>query len=111
MVGKLFVIRRGALDDIGGFASLVDVLGEGRQIARRLAELGERVVVLPFVCASLASGRTLAEVGAILSLDRRRPSAAPRAPRPTRCSSRRSFHRASRSRPTRTAGRRCRWAG
>ncbi len=62
MVGKLFVIRRGALDDIGGFGSLVDVLGEDVEIARRLAELGERVVVLPFVVRSLASGRTLADV-------------------------------------------------
>jgi ceramide glucosyltransferase len=62
MVGKLFAIRRTALEAIGGFASLTDVLGEDVELARRLAERGARVAVLSFVVRSLASGRSLSEV-------------------------------------------------
>ncbi len=57
LVGKLFAIRRNALNTIGGFESLVGYLGEDMEIARRIHECGGRIVTVPIVARSLASGR------------------------------------------------------
>ena len=57
LVGKLFAIRKNALNTIGGFGSLVGYLGEDMEIARRIHECGGSVVTVPIVARSLASGR------------------------------------------------------
>lgn len=57
MVGKVFAIRRDALEAVGGFEALVDRLGEDMELARRLRALGRRVVAVPSTTWSLASGR------------------------------------------------------
>lgn len=62
MVGKLVAFRRSSLVAIGGFAPLVDVLGEDMELARRLARHGERVVVVGPLARSLASGRDLGAI-------------------------------------------------
>jgi ceramide glucosyltransferase len=59
MVGKLFAIDRAALDDVGGFESLTDVLGEDMELSRRLSEKGRTVVAAPVLARSEAGGRTL----------------------------------------------------
>ena len=65
LVGKLFAIRREALDAIGGFESLVEVIGEDMELARRLRAHGYRsVMVRGLVARSMASGRPL---GAVLA--------------------------------------------
>lgn len=58
LVGKLFAIRKPALHAIGGFESLVKYLGEDMEIARRIREHGGRVVSVPLLARSLASGRS-----------------------------------------------------
>ncbi len=58
MVGKTFAIRRDALDRIGGFRVLVDVLGEDMELAHRLRAAGSRVVVTARPALSLAGGRS-----------------------------------------------------
>lgn len=58
LVGKLFAIRTHALSAIGGFGSLVKYLGEDMEIARRIRERGGRVVTVPLLARSLASGRS-----------------------------------------------------
>jgi ceramide glucosyltransferase len=62
MVGKLFAVRRVALEAVGGFASLTDRLGEDVELARRLRARGLRVRACPAVAASLAAGRSWREV-------------------------------------------------
>lgn len=62
LVGKLFAVRRGALDDAGGFAPLTEVLGEDMELARRLRATGARIAVAPFVAHSAASGRSTRDV-------------------------------------------------
>jgi ceramide glucosyltransferase len=59
LVGKLVAIDRSALDAIGGFASMLSVLGEDMELARRLRSAGRSIVAAPVVATSLASGRTL----------------------------------------------------
>jgi len=58
LVGKLFAIRKNALNAIGGFGSLVEYLGEDMEIARRIRACGGRVVSVPLIARSLASGRS-----------------------------------------------------
>jgi ceramide glucosyltransferase len=58
LVGKLFAIRKNALVAIGGFGSLVNYLGEDMEIARRIRQGGGRVVSVPLIARSLASGRS-----------------------------------------------------
>lgn len=58
MVGKLFAVRREALEAAGGFEALADVLGEDMELARRLGERGFRVEVVPLLARSLAVGRS-----------------------------------------------------
>ena len=62
MVGKLFAVRRDALDAIGGFGGLVQHLGEDVELARRLRARGYRVKACAAVAVALASGRTWHEV-------------------------------------------------
>ena len=63
LVGKLFAVRRDALDSIGGFAPLVEVIGEDMELARRLRAHGHRsVMVRGLVARSMASGRPLRDV-------------------------------------------------
>jgi ceramide glucosyltransferase len=62
MVGKVSAVRRDALDAVGGFAGLVEHLGEDVELSRRLRGCGLRVRACPAVAASLASGRSWAEV-------------------------------------------------
>jgi ceramide glucosyltransferase len=62
MVGKVFAVRRDALDATGGFAGLVDCLGEDVELSRRLRHRGMRVRPCPAVATSLASGRSWTEV-------------------------------------------------
>lgn len=67
LVGKLFAIRKEALDAIGGFGSLVDYLGEDMEMARRVRTRGGSVVAVPLIAPSLASGRSWQSVVARFS--------------------------------------------
>ena len=58
MVGKVFAVRREALDAVGGFASLTEHLGEDVELSRRLRRQGGCVVACSEVAASIASGRS-----------------------------------------------------
>ena len=58
MVGKLFVVRRVALEQVGGFAAMVEHLGEDMELARRLRAAGWRTELANVVAPSLASGRS-----------------------------------------------------
>jgi len=62
LVGKLFAVRREALDAVGGFAALTTFLGEDMELARRLREAGSRVIVAPLVAHAMGSGRELRDV-------------------------------------------------
>lgn len=63
LVGKLFAIQRDALSAIGGFESLVEVIGEDMELAARLRARGlHAVMVRSMVARSLASGRSLSDV-------------------------------------------------
>lgn len=62
LVGKLFAVRRRALEAIGGFAALTTVLGEDMELSRRLRRTGARVIVAPFVAHAMASQRRLGDV-------------------------------------------------
>jgi ceramide glucosyltransferase len=62
MVGKLFAVRRRALDAVGGFEALGDVLGEDMELGRLLAAGGWGVVATGGVGRSLACQRTLGGV-------------------------------------------------
>ncbi len=62
LVGKLFAVRRDALDAIGGFEALSAVLGEDMELARRLRANGQRVAVASMVARSMAQGRSLQDV-------------------------------------------------
>jgi ceramide glucosyltransferase len=62
LVGKLFVVRREALDRVGGFGDLTHHLGEDMELARRLRSLGLGVRASRARAASLARGRGLGAV-------------------------------------------------
>jgi ceramide glucosyltransferase len=62
MVGKLFAVRRAALEGVGGFGALADYLGEDMELARRLSAAGGRVVVAPVIARSLVRGRSWSDV-------------------------------------------------
>jgi len=61
-VGKAFAVSTRHLRAVGGFASLVNVLGEDLELARRLQAIGARVHACPQVVVSTASGRSFAMV-------------------------------------------------
>jgi ceramide glucosyltransferase len=56
-VGKLFAVRRAALDETGGFDSLVDRLGEDTELARRLRAEGGEVRASRVVASVRPRGR------------------------------------------------------
>lgn len=58
LVGKLFAVRRDAIEAAGGFAAMERVLGEDMELARRLMAAGRTVSVAPSVARSLKTGRT-----------------------------------------------------
>lgn len=58
LVGKLFAVRRDALEAVGGFASLTAHLGEDMELARRLIAHGRSVAAASTPARSLSSGRT-----------------------------------------------------
>ncbi|MDF1564124.1 MAG: glycosyltransferase [Deltaproteobacteria bacterium] len=62
LVGKLFAVRAEALEAAGGFAALVQYLGEDMELARRLDEAGWTIRALPQGARSLARDRSLPEV-------------------------------------------------
>ncbi len=61
--GGNFVVRRSALDKIGGYNAEFEFYGEDTDIARRLHEVGD--VVFTFNLPMYTSGRRLAEEGII----------------------------------------------
>ncbi len=61
-VGKAFAVSVAHLKRIGGFASLVNYLGEDTELARRLRDAGLRVIALPSTVTSTASGRSFQNV-------------------------------------------------
>lgn len=58
LVGKLFAVRRDALESIGGFAALTSHLGEDMELARLLRARGHAIAAAPIAARSLSSGRT-----------------------------------------------------
>lgn len=62
LVGKTFAIRLAALREVGGFAGLVQHLGEDMELARRLRERGFGITMSDTPVASLASRRSVAQV-------------------------------------------------
>ncbi|APR83588.1 Ceramide glucosyltransferase [Minicystis rosea] len=64
LVGKLFAVRRDALEAAGGFEALTMHLGEDMELARRLGAARFAVAAAPVVARSLAHGRTWAQAEA-----------------------------------------------
>ncbi|NVB37661.1 hypothetical protein G6O69_07440 [Pseudenhygromyxa sp. WMMC2535] len=62
LVGKLWAARREALEGIGGFAPLVDYLGEDFEMARRLGAAGWSVEVAPVLGRSRGGAGGFAKV-------------------------------------------------
>src|SRR5690606_35045969 len=62
LVGKTFAVRLTALRRVGGFAALVQHLGEDMELARRLREQGSCVQESDTVVSSLASRRSVGQV-------------------------------------------------
>lgn len=60
MVGKLFAVRSDALENVGGFSSMLRYLGEDVELSRRLRARGLAVRSVELGVCSSASGRTLA---------------------------------------------------
>lgn len=61
-VGKLFAVRRHALDAAGGFTKLTRSLGEDTELARRLRDAGCTLRVAPFVAHAVAEDRSVEHV-------------------------------------------------
>lgn len=61
-VGKLFAVRRHALDAAGGFTKLTRSLGEDTELARRLRDAGFTLGVAPFVAHAVAEDRSVKQV-------------------------------------------------
>lgn len=59
MVGKLFAVRRDALENVGGFSTMTRYLGEDVELSRRLRAARVAVVSRELGAFSSASGRTL----------------------------------------------------
>ena len=62
MVGKLFVVGRGPLEEIGGFGVLAGYLGEDMELARRLRARGHHVRPASILAPSMACGRRFSDV-------------------------------------------------
>ncbi|MFO0757130.1 MAG: glycosyltransferase [Byssovorax sp.] len=59
LVGKLFAVRKNALDRIGGFGGLRDHLGEDMELGRRLTGRRLTLTAAPIIARSMASGRSM----------------------------------------------------
>ena len=59
LVGKVFAMRRTALDSIGGFDALTTYLGEDVELGCRLLAIDAKIVAVPRVVHARAEGRTL----------------------------------------------------
>ncbi|MFO0661459.1 MAG: glycosyltransferase family 2 protein [Polyangiaceae bacterium] len=59
LVGKLFTLRARTLSKLGGFASMLDVLGEDMELARLLRAHDVSLEVSPRAVRSLACGRSV----------------------------------------------------
>jgi ceramide glucosyltransferase len=64
MVGKLFAVRRDALEHVGGFGAMVEHLGEDMELARRLRAAGWRTELAAVLAPSLAAGRSWSDAAA-----------------------------------------------
>jgi ceramide glucosyltransferase len=62
MCGALVAIRRTILDEVGGFASLEEFLGEDFELARRIHRLGKRAPISPEPVEAVAAGRPFSNV-------------------------------------------------
>ncbi|MEM6733039.1 MAG: glycosyltransferase, partial [Myxococcota bacterium] len=62
LVGKTFALRRETLDEVGGFASLIDFLGEDMELANRLRSKGFEVRPAPIPTRSTCSERSFSSV-------------------------------------------------
>jgi len=62
LVGKVSMVRRAALDAIGGFAAIGDVLGEDMRLAELLREQRYATVMVPGVARSTARRRSVRDV-------------------------------------------------
>lgn len=60
MVGKLFAVRADALENVGGFSSMLRYLGEDVELSRRLRARGLAVSSVELGVCSSAAGRSLA---------------------------------------------------
>jgi len=60
--GASIAVRREALERIGGFASFADYLADDYQLGRRVAEVGYRLVLLPYVVETVLDSVTLRDV-------------------------------------------------
>jgi glycosyltransferase involved in cell wall biosynthesis len=63
--GGNFIVRRSALEKIGGFDTSIDFYGEDTDIARRLSAVGD--VKFTFGLPAFSSGRRLAKEGIIVT--------------------------------------------
>lgn len=61
LVGKLFALQARSLEEIGGFGSLSQILGEDMELARRLKAKKGRIALAPFPALSLAQGRSFSQ--------------------------------------------------
>lgn len=62
LVGKVFAIRRDALEGVGGFAAVAERLGEDMELGRKLRSAGARVSASPQVARADVRGRSLSQV-------------------------------------------------
>src|SRR5438093_9965740 len=60
--GASIAVKRAALERIGGFASFADYLADDYQLGRRVADAGYRLVLLPYVVATILDSVTLRHV-------------------------------------------------
>jgi len=59
LVGKMFAVRRSALESIGGFDALTTYLGEDVELGRRLLATEAKILAVPRVVLARAQGRSL----------------------------------------------------
>lgn len=62
LVGKTFIVRRDALDEVGGFGDLVDFLGEDFELSARLQTAGYRVEPSPILTTACLPERSFGDV-------------------------------------------------
>lgn len=60
-LGAAIAVRRTVLEEIGGFAAIVDYLADDFQLGRRVARTGARVVICDYVVDVVLGGETVRE--------------------------------------------------